>query len=102
MPCSMEQHALKNVNNCLNTNIYPYLETSGGESSNPYLSVVHFSTPVFIRHLWQLKSAVFLHWRLICVVLFKNIIVFWQYRNGVCGPPILGVIWMGCQNILVK
>jgi hypothetical protein len=21
----------KNVNNCLNTNIYPYLETSGGE-----------------------------------------------------------------------
>ncbi len=25
----MEQHALKNVNNCLNTNIYFYLETSG-------------------------------------------------------------------------
>ncbi len=30
---SMEQHALKNVNNCLNTNIYTYLETSGGQSS---------------------------------------------------------------------
>jgi hypothetical protein len=26
----MEQHALKNENNCLNTNIYSYLETSGG------------------------------------------------------------------------
>ncbi len=23
----MEQHTLKNVNNCLNTNIYSYLET---------------------------------------------------------------------------
>ena len=38
----MEQHALKNVNNCLNTNIYSYLETSGGQSSNPYLIDVHF------------------------------------------------------------
>jgi hypothetical protein len=38
----MEQHALKNVNNCLNTNIYSYLETSGGQSSNPHLNVVHF------------------------------------------------------------
>ncbi len=38
----MEQHAFKNVNNCLNTNIYSYLETSGGQSSNPYLNVVHF------------------------------------------------------------
>ncbi len=37
----MEQHALKNVNNCLNTSIYSYLETSGGHSSNPYLNVVH-------------------------------------------------------------
>ncbi len=39
---SMEQHTLKNINNCLNTNIYSYLETSGGQSSNPYLNVVHF------------------------------------------------------------
>ncbi len=28
----MEQRILKNVNNCLNTNIYSYLETSGGKS----------------------------------------------------------------------
>ncbi len=39
----MEQRAsLKNVNNCLYTNIYSYLETSGGISYNPYLNVVHF------------------------------------------------------------
>ncbi len=35
-------NALTNVNNCLNTNIYSYIETSGGQSSNPYLNVVHF------------------------------------------------------------
>jgi hypothetical protein len=39
---SKEQHAIQNVNNCLNTNIYSYLETSGGQSSNLYLNVVHF------------------------------------------------------------
>jgi hypothetical protein len=33
---SMEQHALKNVNNCLNTNIQSYLQTSSGQSSNLY------------------------------------------------------------------
>ncbi len=32
----------KNVNNCLNTNNYSYLETYGGQSSNLYLKVVHF------------------------------------------------------------
>jgi hypothetical protein len=39
---AMEQHTLKNINNCLNTNIYSYLEASGGQSSNPCLNVVHF------------------------------------------------------------
>ncbi len=38
----MEQYALKNVNNCFNTNIYSYLETSGNQDSNLYLNVVHF------------------------------------------------------------
>ncbi len=38
----MEKHTLKNVNNSMNTNIYSYLETSGGQSFNPYLNVVHF------------------------------------------------------------
>ncbi len=38
----MEQRTLQNVNNILNTNIYSHLETSGGQSSNLYLNVVHF------------------------------------------------------------
>ncbi len=38
----MEQNIFKIVNNCLNTNIYSYLKTSGGQSSNLYLNVVHF------------------------------------------------------------
>ncbi len=39
---SMEQRALKNVNNHLNTHIYSYLETSGVQSHNLYLNVAHF------------------------------------------------------------
>ncbi len=37
-----EQGTLKDVNNFLNTNIYSYLGTSGGESQNLHLNVVHF------------------------------------------------------------
>ncbi len=61
----MEQHALKNVNNYLNTNIDSYLETSGGQSSNPYFNVVHFLAPELIRNLWEHQTAVFQHWFLI-------------------------------------
>jgi hypothetical protein len=42
----MEQHALKYVNNCLNTNIYSYLETSGGRSYNLYKDVFLSNTSV--------------------------------------------------------
>ena len=38
----MEQGALKNVNNCLNSSLFSYLKTSAGQSSNLYLNVVHF------------------------------------------------------------
>ncbi len=38
----MEQRAFYNVNNGLNTNIYSYLEASGGQSPIPYLNAVHF------------------------------------------------------------
>ncbi len=38
----MEHHTLKNVRHCLNNNIYSYLETSGGQSSNLYLNTVPF------------------------------------------------------------
>ncbi len=40
---AMEQHALKNINNCCNTNICSYLETSGGQHSNLYFNVVNFN-----------------------------------------------------------
>ncbi len=42
----MEQSTLKNININLSTNIYSYLETSGGQSSDLYLKVAHFLTPV--------------------------------------------------------
>jgi hypothetical protein len=58
--CAMEEHALKNVNNSLNTNIYSYLEISGGQSSNLYLNVVYFLIPELIRNLWQVMKAFFL------------------------------------------
>ncbi len=38
----MKQYTLKIVNNGLTTSIYSYLETSGGQSSNLYLNVIHF------------------------------------------------------------
>jgi hypothetical protein len=41
-PTAMEQHTLKNVNNCLTTTIYYYLDISFGQSSNLYLNVVRF------------------------------------------------------------
>jgi hypothetical protein len=37
-----ENHTLKSVNNCLDTNIYSSLETSCGQSINLYLNFVHF------------------------------------------------------------
>jgi hypothetical protein len=43
----MEQLALKNVHNCLNTNIFSYLETSCGQSSNLYINVVYFFNTIF-------------------------------------------------------
>jgi hypothetical protein len=43
----MEQPALKNVNNHLTTNIYTYLEASGGQSFNLYLNIIQiFNTSV--------------------------------------------------------
>jgi len=74
----------KNVNNCLNTKIYSYLETSGGQSYNLYLNVVHFSTPVLIRYLWQIKTVVFLHWCLIHAVLL-HFLLFLMY-SCLSGP----------------
>ncbi len=38
----VEQHALKRASKRLKANIYSYLETFGGQSSNLYLNVAHF------------------------------------------------------------
>jgi hypothetical protein len=68
---AMEQHTFKTKN----TNIYPYLETTGGQSYNLYIEMLFiFSTPVLIRHLWQLKTVAFLHWCLMCAVPLNLII----------------------------
>jgi hypothetical protein len=68
----------KKCKKCSNTNIFSYLEKSGGQSSNLYLNVVHFLTTVLIRHLWQLKTVVFLHWCLIrAVLLLCWMIICW-------------------------
>jgi hypothetical protein len=66
---AMEQHTLKTENNCMNTSLYFYLETPCGQSSNLHLNVVHFLTPVLIRHLWQLKTVVLLNWCLMRAIL---------------------------------
>jgi hypothetical protein len=55
----------KNVNNDLNTNIYSYLETSGGQISSLYSSFFQHQSQLDI---WISLRLVFLHWCLICVV----------------------------------
>jgi hypothetical protein len=55
----MEQHLFLNVKNCLNANIYSYLEMSGGQSSSLYKMLFIFSTPFLLdicgslRHLFS-------------------------------------------------
>ncbi len=50
-----------------------------------------FSTPVLIRHLWQLKTVVFLLWCLICAVPL-NIVVKQHWAWGILG-------WEALQRI---
>jgi hypothetical protein len=53
----MEQRALKNVNTYLNTNIYSYLETSGGQRYILYLKVLHTSNLQLTKNTSNLKSS---------------------------------------------
>ncbi len=39
---SMDHSTLNSVNNYMNTNVYSYLKTSGGQGFNLYLNPVHF------------------------------------------------------------
>jgi hypothetical protein len=63
------KRALKNVINYLNTNIYSYLETSGGQSFNLYFNVVHFLNTSVNKMSVGAKTIVFLHWCLLHVAL---------------------------------
>jgi len=66
----MEQLALKNVNNNLNTNIYSYLETL--IKVKIYIEMLFiFSTPMKVRQLWQLETVVSLHCLIHAVPLVK-------------------------------
>jgi hypothetical protein len=78
---SMEQRDLKNVNSYLNTNIYSHLETSGDQSSNLFLNVVHFFNTSVIRHLWQLKTCFAALVSNMCcsiqITALKNYLIIW-------------------------
>ncbi len=58
MLLSMEQRTFKNVNKYLNTNIYSYLDTFGGQSSNLYLNVVHFFNTRLAREKHWLNAKI--------------------------------------------
>ncbi len=53
----MEQRILKIVNNCFNTNIYSYLETSGANVIKQYLGKLpwYFNPTISrVKILWQI------------------------------------------------
>jgi hypothetical protein len=55
-----------------------------------------FSISVLIRHLWQLKTVVFMHWCLICVVLLVKPCCKTAHNSNFC-PTRLGLLgW--CDN----
>ncbi len=72
----------KNVNNCWNTNMYSYFETSGGKFVIYILMLYIFSMPVLIRHLQQLKTVVFLHWCLMHTVLLVKVYLSSRGTSG--------------------
>jgi hypothetical protein len=61
-----------------------------------------FSTPVLIRHLWQLKTVVFLHWCIICSVLLAqvNCDISAQYFTLMLSDFMLSVVM--CRFIMLS
>ncbi len=51
-----------------------------------------FLTPVLIRHLWQLKTVVFLHRCLICVVLLSAPSLATNIRLGCFCPEVTNAL----------
>jgi hypothetical protein len=58
----------KNVDNCLNA--IQHLLLLRGRRFNLYLRLI-FSIPALIRHLWKLRTVVFVYWCLLCAVLLR-------------------------------
>ena len=100
---TMEQRTLRNVNknNQLNTNIYSYVETSGGQSSNIYLKVVCFFNTSVNQTFVAAQADILLQLCLIWAVLlfeyqsyleisggqssniYLNIVHLWQLKPAV-------------------
>ncbi len=58
-----------------------------------------FSTPVLIKHLWRLRTVVFLHWCLIDAVQLENSDLFkWQTNSSCPLPPCNSVFFEGCHK----
>ncbi len=77
----MEQLAFESVKNWLNTNIYSYLQTSGGKILIYILMLFIFSTPVLIRHLQKLKAVVLLHWCLTSAIILRQLVFLYNYSH---------------------
>ncbi len=67
----MEQHALKNVNNCLNANFYFYLETSGGQNFKSL-----FNCSSFLQHQCELEICSSLRQLFSCIGV-QYILFYW-------------------------
>jgi len=48
------------------------IQAIGGQSFNHYLNAASFLTLDYIRHLWQLKTAIFLHRCLMLAMLLSK------------------------------
>jgi hypothetical protein len=49
-------------------------DTSRGAHKYNHINMFIFSTPLLIRHLWQLKTVVFLHMCLLSVVVLRPVL----------------------------
>ncbi len=98
----MEQHALRIVNNCLNTNIYSYLEKSGGQNSNLHLNVVHFFNTSLNKTSVAASDSFLLHSHLICAVLLRKFVNYgckFFYESNTCGQCIRNDISTNAQTL---
>ncbi len=91
--CDNGTTCFKNVNNCLNIN-FTLTQRHLVVKVLIYIEMLFISsTPVLIRHLWQLKTVISLHWCLIRALLLHHriavhylsiVVDAWQIKNG---PP---------------